>query len=120
MAAQKKLDELGLAALPILSVEEMDDITKSLGIASTELHEDDHTVMLEAYDDLTGAPLDPEMVAAARKEEIEYFRGRGVYIKVGLDECWAVTGKKPIAVRWIDINKGDMVSPNYRSRLVAK
>ena len=29
-------------------------------------------------------------------------------------------GKKPIAVRWVDVNKGDDENPNYRSRLVAK
>ena len=33
---------------------------------------------------------------------------------------YEVTGKTPIAVRWIDINKGDSALPNYRSRLVAK
>ena len=44
----------------------------------------------------------------------------GVYCKVSVDECWSKTGKAPIAVRWIDINKGDEQHPNYRSRLVAK
>jgi hypothetical protein len=44
----------------------------------------------------------------------------GVYKKVSKNRCWLVTGKKPIAVRWIDVNKGDDVTPNYRSRLVAK
>ena len=31
-----------------------------------------------------------------------------------------MTGKKPIGVRWVDINKGDDQNPDYRSRLVAK
>ena len=31
-----------------------------------------------------------------------------------------VTGKSPISVRWVDVNKGDEVEPNYRSRLVAR
>ena len=31
-----------------------------------------------------------------------------------------MTGKKPIAVRWIDVNKGDAKNPNMRSRVVAK
>ena len=35
-------------------------------------------------------------------------------------ECFEVTGKAPIGVRWVDINKGDDQSPEYRSRLVAK
>ena len=34
--------------------------------------------------------------------------------------CWAVTGKGPIGTRWIDINKGDEVNPEHRSRLVAQ
>jgi len=36
------------------------------------------------------------------------------------DEAWERTGKPPIKVRWVDTNKGDDESPNYRSRLVAK
>ena len=44
----------------------------------------------------------------------------GVYEKVDIQECWESTGKAPIAIRWIDINKGDGLRPNYRSRLVAK
>ena len=44
----------------------------------------------------------------------------GVYEKVDINEAWSETGKAPIAVRWVDINKGDTANPNYRSRLVAK
>ena len=44
----------------------------------------------------------------------------GVYRKVDKSVCWEATGKAPIPVRWIDINKGDSTNPNYRSRLVAK
>jgi hypothetical protein len=29
-------------------------------------------------------------------------------------------GKAPISVRWVDVNKGDDLQPNYRSRLVAR
>ena len=42
------------------------------------------------------------------------------YNKVAISECIECTGRKPIAVRWVDINKGDTANPNYRSRLVAK
>ena len=62
----------------------------------------------------------PAMVEAARKEEIAYFKSMGVYKKVPRQKCWDATGRQPIAVRWIDINKGDTKVPNYRSRLVAK
>ena len=43
-----------------------------------------------------------------------------MYVKRPLKECWEVTGKGPIGVRWIDINKGDEVKPKFRSRLVAQ
>eukprot|EP00973_Karenia_brevis_P046223 6408888-Karenia_brevis.AAC.1 len=43
-----------------------------------------------------------------------------VYRKVSLSKCWETTGKKPIGVRWVDVNKQDDVNPKYRSRLVAK
>jgi len=51
---------------------------------------------------------------------MKYFKEMGVYVKVPKQECWTQTGKGPIAVRWIDINKSDKDNPNYRSRLVAK
>ena len=28
--------------------------------------------------------------------------------------------KVPLSVRWVDVNKGDGLTPNYRSRLVAR
>ena len=31
-----------------------------------------------------------------------------------------MTGKPPIIVRWVDVNKGDNANPNVRSRLVAR
>ena len=31
----------------------------------------------------------------------------------------ALTGKRPIPVKWVITNKGDDVEPNYRARLVA-
>ena len=43
-----------------------------------------------------------------------------MYTKVPKSQCYARTGKAPIQVRWIDQNKGDVKSPNYRCRFVAK
>ena len=43
-----------------------------------------------------------------------------LHTKVHTSECWRKTGKAPIKVRRIDINKGDAKDPNYRSRSVAK
>ena len=73
-----------------------------------------------AVDDVTGQQLDPALMRAARKEEIAYFKSMGVYEKCDVAEAWQETGKAPIGVRWVDINKGDTQSPLYRSRLVAK
>merc|ERR1711989_21862 len=72
------------------------------------------------YDDMSGETLKPELVRKARQEEMRTFRELGVYEKVPLQQCYDETGKPPISVRWVDINKGDLERPEYRSRLVAK
>ena len=41
-----------------------------------------------------------------------------MYTKVPIKECIEKTGKQPIAVRWIDVNKQDVTNPLYRYRLV--
>ena len=74
----------------------------------------------EAWDDVSGAQLDPKVVKLARQEEVDYIHKMNLYIKVPVKECHQKTGKGPISVRWIDVNKGDTERPNYRSRLVAR
>ena len=64
------------------------------------------------------AQLDANKVKDARKDEIGYIRKHGVYRKVRRDSV--PKGAKIIQVRWIDINKGDEVNVDIRSRLVAK
>ena len=51
---------------------------------------------------------------------MEEVRKHGLYEKRPVEEYIKTTGKRPIGVRWVDINKGDAVNPEYRSRLVAK
>ena len=36
------------------------------------------------------------------------------------DACTAETGRPPIPIGWVDINKGDSLRPNYRIRLVCQ
>ena len=48
-------------------------------------------------------------VRTARLEEIKQLHGHGVYEKVWMEECWSVTGKKLLQVKWMDIHKGDEV-----------
>ncbi len=69
----------------------------------------------EAWDDVTGEKLEWEGVQKARHEEIQEIYKRKVYRKVPLNDCWDKTGKAPIKVRWLDINKGDSVNPELRS-----
>ena len=71
-------------------------------------------------DDLTGQPLDPKLVLEARQKELDYFASKGVWRKASIAECRREMGRNPISVRWVDVNKGDDVNPNIRSRLVAR
>ena len=74
----------------------------------------------EFYDDITGELLDPKLVQEAIDEEIQTYRDHQVYRKTPIQECLDKTGKKPIKVRWVLVNKGDREHPEYRARLVAK
>ncbi len=65
------------------------------------------------YDDVSGALLDKDKAIKARAEEMEFFREHGVYSKVPRQQ-WM----KIIETKWLDINKGDALNPNYRARLV--
>ena len=71
-------------------------------------------------DDLTGQVLNDEMVKAARATELAFFNTKGVWRKVSKLTARAATGRAPISVRWVDVNKGDDLNPNYRSRLAAR
>ena len=64
--------------------------------------------------------MDASEVVKARKTEVAYIRKMNLYTKVPVDECMRKTGKPPIAVKWIDVNKQDEKNPLYRSRLVGK
>ena len=74
----------------------------------------------EYVDDVSGQPLIRELVQSASKENMEEFAQHDVFTKVPISECIRMTGKGPIGSKWIDISKGDVSNPNYRSRLVAK
>ena len=73
-----------------------------------------------AFVDVSGAKLDPKLVSEARQAEMRYFKRMQVYRKVSIRKCWQMTGKAPIGVRWVEVNKQDNINPKYRSRLVAK
>ena len=69
---------------------------------------------------MAGAPLIPDLVRNAREEEIQEFRKHKVSIKVPVKERMERAGKKPIGVKWVDVNEGGEEHSEYRSRFVAK
>ena len=57
--------------------------------------EEDQSEELEiAWDDVSGAELDPRDVRRARTEEIEYVRKMGLYTKVSTKECYERIGRR--------------------------
>ena len=71
-------------------------------------------------DNITGQPLNPELCRIALRKDIDDFRSKGVWDKRRVQEAWSRTGRPPISVSWVEVNKGDDEHPNYRSRLVAR
>ena len=82
IAAQKRIEDLGVVARDILGQEKMMEAAKvDMGeCPSAELHELGYEGMV-AYDDDSRQELDPKLMMAARKDEIQYFRQMGVYEK---------------------------------------
>ena len=70
-------------------------------------------------DDVTGQPLPPEVCREARRAEIEHLRSKCASELKQISEALRITGRRPISVRWAEVNKGDSMHPKIRSRLVA-
>ena len=64
--------------------------------------------------------MDPRKVAETKKEELKIAKEYNLYEKVPIEEGYQKTGKAPIGVRWVYVNKGDDEHPAYRARLCAK
>ena len=112
---QRKWDARGLKLLATIEAE------GKIPAGSANIPEEESTnEILEAWDDASGEDLDPATVLAARREEIAYYKEMKAFTKVPISQCVARTGRKPIGVRWRDINMGDRYNVNVRSRLVAK
>ena len=102
------------------SSQEFMNIAKELSKKYKTVEEDNDVALEIAWDDVSGAALNPKEVGRARMEEIKFVRDRDLYEKVPKSECYNRAGRAPISVRWIDINNRDESNPNYRSRLVAR
>jgi len=74
----------------------------------------------DEFDDNTGEVLPAELVTKAKEDELKFFSSKNVWDIVPLPEAKCISGKAPIGVRWVIVNKGDKTNPNIRARLVAK
>jgi hypothetical protein len=74
----------------------------------------------DVLDRVTGQILDGGAVAKAREEEMVYMKALKVYEHVSEQTARETSGRPPISVDWVDINKGDETRPELRSRLVAQ
>ena len=134
LKCQKEHDKNKYSALVSLSDKELEVVILKAGYPShwvDRQHEDlsnvkmidDETHLLRikngeqwATDDLSGAALELGKVRKARMENMAYFRKMQVYRKVPRSEA---KGHNSIRTKWIDINYGDAIQEDYRSRLVA-
>ena len=91
IAAEKKLREMGMVALPLLdvSIDNLENDMKAGATAAFDLH--DYAEM-QAFDDQSGEPVDPILVRKAWMEEMEYFKSMQVYEKVPVSEAVEAAG----------------------------
>ena len=71
------------------------------------------------WDDMSGKELGSDLVREARAEELDTVRKMKVWVKVDREQCFKDTGRPPIKLRWVDVNKGDDSKPKCRNRIVA-
>ena len=69
------------------------------------------------WDDISGKELKPDLVRAAREEELKVVDEMGVWELRPISECVTVTGKKPVKVRWVDVTKVTMTLPTCAAAL---
>ena len=71
------------------------------------------------FDSISGVRLDPELLSASRKVDIDFMNRLEVYRK--RPRNWAKDkGIHVIPTKWVDVNKDDEKRPAYRSRLCGK
>ena len=94
-----------------------EEVDLSLAPDDLQLVEDDWTTFA---DEVSGKALSREGVFSARAEEIEFASRYNVWDLAPVEEAYAACPSGPIKTRGIDLNKGDVEHPVYRSRLVVQ
>ena len=74
----------------------------------------------EYWDEVTGLPLDPQLVASGKKDELDRFRKMGVYSYVPREQAEQDMEGTFVRTKWVRIDKGTPASPKVRCRLVAQ
>ena len=98
--------------------EEQDgDLAQQVYVDGLEVNQENEDTAAGAshFDDRTGAELDPELVAAAEKEELDFMERIGVGEESSLEECWRNTGKLPVTTKFVRVNKGTGDNPDARA-----
>ena len=60
----------------------------------------------DVYDNRAGERLDAKLTKRAENEEMTYMEQLEVGIESTEEECWAKTGKAPVATKLVRVNKG--------------
>ena len=69
------------------------------------------------YDEYTGETLPDDLVDQGKREELEFFRKKGVWRVIPRSRT---RGARVIGTRWVCCNKGDAQNPDIRCRLVCQ
>ena len=75
-------------------------------VGSVDVVEHEEEEWVKYWDDLSGAELPRKLVEEARQEELDVIKAMGVWEKRPREECIQRTGRRPIKLRWVDVNKG--------------
>ena len=70
-------------------------------------------------DDITAQPLNPELCRILRKKDPDYFHSKGVWSMRPIQEAWKKTGRPPISVGYVEVNKSGDGKSNDRMLFVA-
>ena len=88
---------------------------EEMHFAGPVLDEGDNPKELEGKWEVDGTWIDPKLLIAGRKDEMEYMMKMGVLEVVDEKECYD-NGCKPLMLKWVDKTKGE----KCRSRLVSR
>ena len=73
------------------------------------------------FDELSGRWLDVDKVIEARSEDTGYMEKElDMFVPATWEECVKETGRPPISIKWVDVDKGTVQNQIIRSRLVAR